>query len=38
MIKRFIYWVKHKHPCKHCCLLCKFYDKCKEDADTEGGK
>ena len=31
MFKRLIYWFKHKHPCKKCCLFCKFFKKCKFD-------
>jgi hypothetical protein len=34
LIERVKYWVNHKHPCEHCCLFCKFYEKCKDD--TEG--
>ena len=31
MNNRFIYWFTHKHPCNKCCLLCKFYEQCKDD-------
>lgn len=39
MIKRFIYWLTHKHPCKKCCLFCKYYKLCKDNReipDEEG--
>jgi hypothetical protein len=31
MIKRFIYWLTHKHHCDRCCLFCKFFKECKGD-------
>lgn len=33
MIKRFIYWLTHPHKktCKHCCVWCKYYERCKND-------
>lgn len=34
MIKRFIYWLTHKHPCNKCCVFCEFYKQCREDTEN----
>ena len=31
MLKRLMYWLRGNKKCKSCCLLCKYYDQCRED-------
>ncbi len=33
MLKRLMYWLRGNKKCKSCCLLCKYYDQCREDMD-----
>lgn len=34
MFKRIFFWMFKKNNCHHCCLLCKFYNICKKDANS----
>lgn len=33
--EKIIYWLRLKKDCKHCCIVCEYYDICR---DMERGK